>query len=312
MGVRFVVRSCEGKKPRTEIEFPFEQARIVLGRGSSADVRIPHRTVSEFHATVQMRGDAWMLADASSTNGTKLNGQPLQGDRARRLHESDLIELGAYVLSFHTGVFVPEPVSAERTAELARRLLRDAYGARAQAMAAPRLCVVSGPETGKVFEIAPAPSRAMIGRKAGCQLALPADDVALEHAEVVHDQDGVLIRSVGDHTFRVGGHVQRSRRLRDGDEVSVGETRLLFEEPAQVAIEALKNEPDLAFGGARTETDATAAAPAAEPSRSGLEPISGFQPQPASGRSDADLLIYALAAIVLIASTLGLLVLLRS
>jgi pSer/pThr/pTyr-binding forkhead associated (FHA) protein len=313
MGVRFVVRSCEGKKPRTEIEFPFEQARIVLGRGSSADVRIPHRTVSEFHATVQMRGDNWLLADAKSTNGTKLNGQPL-GDRPRRLQEADLIELGAYVLSFHTGVLVPEPVSAERTAELARRLLRDAYGARAQKIPAPRLCVVSGPTTGKVLEIGPAPSRALIGRKPSCQLVLATDDVAPEHAEVVHDQDGVLIRCLGDQVVRVGGHSQRSRRLRDGDEVSLGETRLFFEEPAQVAIEALKNEPDLAVSAApRTETEATVAAPpAAEQAPSGLEPISGFQPQTASGRSDADLLIYALAAIVLIASSLGLLVLLRS
>jgi pSer/pThr/pTyr-binding forkhead associated (FHA) protein len=313
MGVRFVVRSCEGKKPRTEIEFPFEQARIVLGRGSSADVRIPHRTVSEFHATVQLRGDAWMLADASSTNGTKLNGQPLTGDRPKRLQDSDIIELGAYVLSFHTGVLVPEPVSAERTAELARRLLRDAYGARSQAMPAPRFCVVSGPQTGTVLEIASAPSRVVIGRKAGSALALAAEDVAAEHAEVIHDQDGVLIRGLGDHSFRVGGHVQRTRRLRDGDEVSVGETRLLFEEPAQVAIEALKNAPDLAFKAAPvTETEtAVAAAPAAESSPA-LEPVSGFQPQAASGRSDADILIYALAAIVLIASTLGLLVLLRS
>lgn len=313
MGVRFVVRSCEGKKPRAEIEFPFEQARIVLGRGSSADVRIPHRTVSEFHATVQMRGDAWMLADASSTNGTKLNGQPLAGDRPRRLHDSDMIELGAYVLSFHTGVLVPEPVSAERTAELARRLLRAAYGARSKAMPAARFCVVSGPETGNVLEIAPAPSRAVIGRKPGSGLVLAAEDVAPEHAEVVHDQDGVLIRGLAEQSFRISGHVQRTRRLRDGDEVSIGETRLLFEEPAQVAIEALKNEPDLAFKGApRTETVATVAAPAPEPEPP-FEPVSGFQqPAASSGRSDADLLIYALAAIVLIASSLGLLVLLRA
>jgi pSer/pThr/pTyr-binding forkhead associated (FHA) protein len=311
MGVRFVVRSCEGKKPRTDIEFPFDQARIVLGRGSSADVRIPHRTVSEFHATVQMRGDVWVLADAKSTNGTKLNGQPLQGDRPRRLHDSDLIELGAYVISFHTGVMVPEPVSAERTAELARRLLRDAYRARSQAMPAPRLCVVSGPATGTVLEIAAAPSRAVIGRKSSCQLVLTLPDVAPEHAEVVHDQDGVLVRGLAEQTFRVSGHLQKLRRLRDGDEVSVGETRLLFEEPAQVAIEALKNEPDLAFSGyVRTETDA-APAPSPEP-QPVAEPVSGFQPQMNASRSDADILIYALAAIVLIASTLGLLVLLRS
>jgi predicted component of type VI protein secretion system len=273
--------------------------------------------VIAFPATVQMRGDSWMLADAKSTNGTRLNGRPLQGDRPRKLHDSDLIEIGAYVLSFHTGVLVPEPVSAERTAELARRLLRDAYGARAQAMPAPRLCVVSGPQTGKLLEIAPAPSRALIGRQASCALALAGTDVAPEHLEVVHDQDGVLVRAVGEQVFRVAGLAQRSRRLRDGDEISVGETRLLFEEPAQVAIEALKHEPDLTFTPApRTDTEATAAAsaapaPAEQPPPPALEPISGFQPQAASGRSDADLLIYALAAIVLIASTLGLLVLLR-
>jgi pSer/pThr/pTyr-binding forkhead associated (FHA) protein len=316
MGVRFVVRSCEGKKPSAEIDFPFDQARIVLGRGASADVRIPHRTVSEFHATVQMRGDSWMLADAKSTNGTRLNGRSLQGDRPRKLHDSDLIEIGAYVLSFHTGVLVPEPVSAERTAELARRLLRDAYGARAQAMPAPRLCVVSGPETGKLLEIAPAPSRSLIGRQKSCKLVLAATDIAPEHVEVVHDQDGVLVRALADHVFRVSGHPQRSRRLRDGDEISVGETRLLFEEPAQVAIEALKNEPDLAFTPPpRTETEAAVPAPPPaeeQPAPPALEPISGFQQQAASGRSDADILIYALAAIVLIASTLGLLVLLRS
>lgn len=305
-----MVRSCDAKRSRSEIEFPFEQARIVLGRGSSADVRIPHRTVSELHATVQMRGDSWMLTDAGSTNGTKLNGQPLSGDRSRRLSEGDLIEVGVYVLSFHTGVFVPEPVSGERTAELARKLLRDAYGARSQALPAPRLCVVSGPDTGKLLEIAPAPSRAMIGRKPGCALEIAAADVALEHLEVHHDRDGVLIRGAGDQTFRVGEHAQRSRRLRDGDEICLGETRLFFEEPAQVAIEALKNEPDLALSEVKREPERAAPAPVVEAPV--LEPLARLQPQAASGRSDADVLIYALAAIVLIASTLGLLLLLRA
>jgi predicted component of type VI protein secretion system len=312
MGVRFVIRSCEGKKLRTEIEFPFEQARIVLGRGSSADVRIPHRTVSELHASVAMRGDAWMLTDAGSTNGTKLNGQALSGDRSRRLSEGDRIEVGAYVLSFHTGVFVPEPVSADRTAELARRILRDAYAARSQPLPAPRLCVVTGPDTGKLLEIKPAPSRAVIGHKPGCALELAAAEVALEHLEVVHDQDGVLMRGLGDQSFRVGEHVQRVRRLRDGDEVCIGETRLFFEEPAQEAIEALKNEPDVPWRPVLRAEPEPVVPPRAEPEAPKLEPMTGLQPQAASGRSDADVLIYALAAIVLIASTLGLLVLLRS
>ena len=310
MGVRFVVRSCEGKKPSSVIDYPFEQTRIVIGRGAASDVRIPHRTISEFHATVQQHGDLWQLVDSGSTNGTSLNGSRLVGDRPKRLRDGDLIELGPYVLSFHTGVLVAEPVSAERTAELARRLLRESYGARAQNLPAPRLCVVSGPATGKVLEILPALSRAVIGTKPGCQLVLVDPGMALEHLEVIHDLDGVLIRGVGENVFMQAGQSQRSRRLRDGDEVVVGSTHLLFEEPAQVAIDALKHEPDLPFSESlgRTETEALAQ----EPVPPQLEAAMGPKPRAASERTDADMLIYALAAIVLIASTLGLLLLLRS
>lgn len=308
MGVRFVVRAREGVKHGPPVEFPFEQARIVLGRGSAADVRIPHRTVSEFHATVQLHGEIWQLADAGSTNGTKLNGTRL-GERPKRLRDGDRIELGAYVLSFHTGVFVPEPVSAERTAELARRLLREAHGM--SGLPAARLCVVSGPHTGAVLEIRQAPSRAVIGRKPGCELHLGTPDVAFEHAELIHDLDGVLLRGIGDHMLGASGQLLRSRRLRDGDELTLGETQLFFEEPAQVAIDALRDEPDLPFVApveTRTETEPLPAEPRLlQP----LEPRSGLQPS-AAERRDADLLIYALAAIVLIASALGLLVLLQA
>ena len=98
MGVRFVVRAREGVKPGSQVEFPFEQTRIVLGRGPAADVRIPHRSVSEFHATVQLHGDAWQLADAGSTNGTKLNGRRVE--EPTPLEPGDRIEVGTTELRF--------------------------------------------------------------------------------------------------------------------------------------------------------------------------------------------------------------------
>jgi predicted component of type VI protein secretion system len=187
-------------------------------------------------------------------------------------------------------------------------LLRDAHGS--PALPAPRFCVVSGPHTGAVLEIANAPSRVLIGRKPGCQLLLSTLDIGPEHAEVIHDLDGVLIRGLGEFVLGVGGQPQRTRRLRDGDEVALGDTRLLFEEPAQVAIDALRNEPDLPFSvyqaATRTATDELPADPEPPP-----QSAIGLQPSAASERPDADLLIYALAAIVLIASSLGLLMLLR-
>jgi hypothetical protein len=150
-----------------------------------------------------------------------------------------------------------------------------------------------------------------IGSGAGCQLVLPDPALARDTLEVVHDMEGVLIRSVaGEPVILVGGNSFKSRRLRDGDELQVGTTQLFFEEPAQVAIDALKDEPDLPLRTPAPPPERTISAPTADAS-----PIA--QARTAKrlsakvARSDADLVIYALAVAVLVASALGLALLLR-
>ena len=67
MGVRFVVRSRRGQPVPGDIELVFDQSRVVIGRGAAADVRLPDGTISDTHATVLLRDDAWWLVDAGST-----------------------------------------------------------------------------------------------------------------------------------------------------------------------------------------------------------------------------------------------------
>jgi predicted component of type VI protein secretion system len=312
MAVRFVVRSRDGQKLQAELAFPFDQSRIVLGRGAAADVRIPHPTVSEAHASVQLRGSDWLLTDLGSRNGTKHNGQRLLTDRARKLRDGDLIELGNYVLSFHDNVVMTEPMSAERTAELARRLWREAQDACGVQLPAPRLHVISGTRAGQQLEIPPAPARLHIGNNHTCQLILAEPALARDTLEVVHDLEGVLIRSLnGEPLIQLADKQWKSRRLRALDEVQIGATRLLFEEPAQLAIDALKAEPDLPLRATepapaheRTET--------AAPAHAEATPLAAAKhPAPRRGRSDAELIIYALAIAVVLASAFGLALLLR-
>jgi len=312
MAVRFVVRSRDGQKLQAELDFPFDQARIVLGRGAAADVCIPHPTVSESHASVQLRGQDWLLTDLNSRNGTKHNGQRLVSDRAKKLCDGDLVELGTYVLSFHSGVVMTEPMSAERTAELARRLWREAQRARGVELPAPRLCVVSGPRTGDRLEIPPAPSRMHIGNGPGQQLVLPEPALAHDTLEVVHDMEGVLIRSLaGEPVIQVGANRFKSRRLRDGDELQVGATQLFFEEPAQVAIDALKREPDLPLVASAAPPERTVSVHAGDKAAE-FGPVRAAKPASSkTARNDAELIIYALAIAVLVASALGLALLLR-
>lgn len=325
MAVRFVVRSRDGQKLREELAFPFDQARIVLGRAASADVRIPSPTVSESHASVQLRGSDWVLMDLGSRNGTKHNGQRLLPERTRKLQDGDLLELGNYVLSFHTGVVMTEPMSAERTAELARRLWREAQSARGVQLDGPQLRVVNGARAGERLEIPPPPSRLHIGNHEGCQLTLPETALTRDTIEVVHDLEGVIIRSLsGDPLIQLSGHRYKSRRLRDRDELQIGTTRIVFEEPAQNEIDALKGAPDLPLPASQPPREIKS--PAAL-ERTETAPGSGRKSGPVSapprppstppaperaGPTLAELVIYALAIAVLLASGLALALLLRA
>lgn len=76
----------------------------LLGRGEDADVRlVADPYVSKHHA--RMDYDAsFTLADLGSTNGTLLNGEPLEAGKASPLHQGDLVTLGRTLLVFRTPV----------------------------------------------------------------------------------------------------------------------------------------------------------------------------------------------------------------
>jgi hypothetical protein len=70
--------------------------RISLGRARNNDVVLRHESVSKFHAwfSCDERG-AYYVADASSRNGTKLNGQLLAAAAPVQLREGDLLRFGS-------------------------------------------------------------------------------------------------------------------------------------------------------------------------------------------------------------------------
>jgi pSer/pThr/pTyr-binding forkhead associated (FHA) protein len=310
MAVRFVIRTAEGKPLAEELSYGFDQARIALGRGAAADIRIPHLTVSEMHATVRLDNDGYAITDNDSTNGVKVNGARIGAQRRKRLHDGDVIELGVYALSFHTGVALAQPVTSERTAELARRLFRGSQAG--QRLGGPRLVQLGGPETGRSLSVPAPPSRLLIGSGGECQLVLADPAVAAEHAEVSRDLDGVLIRSLDPRRpLDINGQPLAQRRLRDGDELLLGATRLLFEEPAEEPIDQLAAEPDRSFAAESTAAPEAEAAPIPEEPTPAAHPPA--KPRRTAGPSfDADVLIYVFAAAVIALSVAGLIALMSA
>jgi two-component system, NtrC family, response regulator AtoC len=67
-------------------------AELVFGRSDEASVVIDHDAVSRKHTVVRRRGEAIVVEDLGSRNGTTINGAPIQG--ARRAAAGDVIGVG--------------------------------------------------------------------------------------------------------------------------------------------------------------------------------------------------------------------------
>lgn len=73
---------------------------VLVGRSSSNDVVIEHPSVSKLHARVRINAEGLpTLADAGSSNGTKVNGELLPAGEWRPVASGDVVMFGS--CSFH-------------------------------------------------------------------------------------------------------------------------------------------------------------------------------------------------------------------
>ncbi|QDQ26279.1 FHA domain-containing protein [Chitinimonas arctica] len=78
-------------------EYKLEKNTVTIGRKAHNDIQIDNLAVSGEHARLNMIGNDVFLEDLESTNGTQVNGQPVQ---RQLLQDGDLVELGKYKLKF--------------------------------------------------------------------------------------------------------------------------------------------------------------------------------------------------------------------
>ena len=330
MGVRLVVRSHWSSEPTPELVFEFDQERIAIGRSVGSDVCIPHPGVSSQHATVRAQGAGYVVQDEGSTNGTTVSGARLFPGRPKPLKEGDRIDLGGFGIEFRCGIAVAEATSTERTGALARRIVREVLAPGERIVDDPRLVVLNGPEEGQALRVPAPPTRLSIGRAEECDLPLSDGDASRVHAEITRDLDGVLLRDLeSKNGVLVNERPVRSRRLRDRDEVRIGATVIVFEDPAEARVRELVSAEDVEIepplppaplqevkDGAQAE--GAAADAGAQVSSDEGELAASERPAPRAGRrrrrgvAGADVVIYLLAALVLALSVTGLVLLLQS
>ena len=79
--------------------FPLrEGSDIVVGRDEPADLAVADASLSRVHARFEVRDGAVFVEDLGSTNGTRVNGEPVTRQRVRA---GDEVLLGGLCVSIH-------------------------------------------------------------------------------------------------------------------------------------------------------------------------------------------------------------------
>jgi pSer/pThr/pTyr-binding forkhead associated (FHA) protein len=299
MALRLVVRHPNSKSGEAgEIQFEFEQVRVVIGRSAGADVRLPGLTVSDSHATIEREGDQYSVRDEGSTNGTHVNGKALVPGRTRGLVDGDELQIAEFKLAFSIGSLQRGTTLPERTASLARRMVRELLGSEHAAHQPPFLRAMEGAGAGKTRALGEPPASLLLG-----------DQHEGEQAELLRDADGTLARALDTRGIEVNGKRVRERRLRHGDVVRAGSELVVYQDFAEQALRELERQADRRYQEPPTQPLVPPAAEEDEEVAESLPPPPPSSDPPAS--TPVDLVIYGLAAIVLALSLVGLLWLFR-
>jgi pSer/pThr/pTyr-binding forkhead associated (FHA) protein len=83
---------------------------VEIGRDESTNLALDDEQASRRHARVSAQGDLAVVEDLGSTNGTYVNGQPIEGPRAVR--PGDTIRIGMTVIELRTAQDVQRQPSA--------------------------------------------------------------------------------------------------------------------------------------------------------------------------------------------------------
>lgn len=312
MALTFLV-TVPGSDPQT---ITLDQPRVVIGRGAHVDVRLPSRAVSDQHAMVRVDGPDVSIIDEGSTNGTRVNGVAIARGRRKFLRDGDEIGVGDYAIKVTFVIALADP--PERTATLARRLLKDSLRSLGGDSAPPYLELRSGRTAGRRWEVPAAGSRLTLGRAEGCEVLLDDRDCSRQHAEVERDAEGFLLRDLGSRNgIVVGGRSLTEKRLKNGDEFTIGKSALRFVDPTEELLRSF-------------ESGADEAAPPPPPRPSLPPPTPSIPPPPAEPavalaaataapdpkalkerRGDADWIVLALAVVILVVSVAALVIVLK-
>jgi pSer/pThr/pTyr-binding forkhead associated (FHA) protein len=215
-------------------EIVLDKEITTIGRKQDNDIVIDNQAVSGHHALIKTEGDALLLEDLSSLNGTYLNSQKVS---KAELFNGDIILIGVHTLDVHSDkereadkkAFAVRGRSMDETMVIApddkKKIISAADKSIPEQLGG--FLVVEGSTDQKEYELKERVSA--IGKEDGSVIKLKGFFAPKLAALVNRRKEGYFITPSGGKNLRVNGkEIDHRYDLKDGDIVEVGNLKLQF------------------------------------------------------------------------------------
>jgi predicted component of type VI protein secretion system len=216
-------------------EIPLEKEATTIGRKPDNDISIDNQAISGHHAVIRKEGDAILIEDLGSLNGTYVNSQKIT---KTELFNGDVILIGVHTLDVHsdkkrgdgdTKAFAVRGRSMDETMVIAPEDKKKIISAADKSVPEPLggFVVIAGSADRREYELKERVSA--IGKEDGCAIQLKGFFAPKMAALVNRRKEGYFITPSGGKEIKVNGkEIDRRYDLKDGDVVEVAGLKLQF------------------------------------------------------------------------------------
>jgi pSer/pThr/pTyr-binding forkhead associated (FHA) protein len=215
---------------RTLDKFWIEEGDTInIGRGKTAEVSIDNSAVSRQHARLEMRNGKYLLTDLKSANGTFVNGRKIKD--TVRVVKGDRVQIGKFRFAL---VRDPKqgasPFEMVRDPKLTASPPTPADFNPTVFIAPKRLAVIKGKTTPEHLSLK-GKDIFSLGKDATCDMRIAGRHVAKTQCHILaKGGEHYLVHHAGWRRTTLNGQkIRGEEKLRSGDTIGIGGTKIRFE-----------------------------------------------------------------------------------
>lgn len=237
----------KNKKNNTEKSYQLKRNVILLGRSSECDIVLESDTVSRKHAQIHTSDSGVFVEDLASGNGTLINQKKIPAKQKTALKSDDVISIEDFEIHWQSDQKLPSfdkdsPMDSTDPDILEIKMIKKVIGAMSHSQK-PRIVFESEPFQNKTLKLDDPDKTYSVGREEDCDLSIDSAVISRRHAEIFTKWGAFVVKDLQSKngTFVNGDPVAPEVTLKDGDEITFGTLKAVFQNPEQFQFKEIEN-----------------------------------------------------------------------